>query len=43
MDKILINQRFDAKEINPSTADAIVYGYLTIKLTHTPPNGDPDD
>lgn len=39
MEKILINQRFDAKEINPSFSQPIVYGYLTIKLEHTPANG----
>ena len=39
MDKMLINQRFDAKEINPSVAQPIVYAYLTIKLEHTPTSG----
>ncbi len=33
-DKLLINQRFDAKEINPSFAQPIVYAYLTVKLEH---------
>ena len=39
MDKMLINQRFDAKEINPQISQPIVYAYLTIKLEHTPTNG----
>ena len=34
-DKLLINQRFDAKGINPSFAQPIVYAYLTIKVEHT--------
>lgn len=38
MDAMVINQRFDAREINPSIAQPIVYAYLTIKLTHTPTN-----
>ena len=38
MDAIVINQRFDAREINPVIAQPIVYAYLTIKLTHTPTN-----
>ena len=43
MDKVLINQGFDAKEINPAMAQAIVYAYLTIKLVHAPTNGNLDD
>lgn len=43
MDKMLINQRFDAKEINPAIAQPIVYAYLTIKLEHTPVNGNNED
>ncbi len=35
-DKILINQRFDAKAINPQISQPIVYAYLTIKLVHKP-------
>jgi len=42
-DKILINQRFDAKEINPVLTQPIVYAYLTIKLVHTPKRGKDDD
>jgi len=34
--KVLINERFDAKQINPDAAPVIVYGYLTIKLEHDP-------
>jgi hypothetical protein len=43
MDPVLINQRFDAKEINPSMANAIVYAYLTIKLQHDPGNGSEEE
>ena len=43
MDKVLINQRFDAKAINPQISQPIVYAYLTIKLLHTPTNGSGED
>ncbi len=35
---VLIDEKFDAKKLNPSMADRIVYGTLTIKLEHTPGN-----
>jgi hypothetical protein len=31
-DRILINQRFDAKQINPQLSEGVVYGYFTIQL-----------
>jgi hypothetical protein len=34
--KLLINERINAKEVNPEMAEAIVYGYLTIMLEHNP-------
>jgi hypothetical protein len=33
---VLIDEKFDAKKLNPSMADKIVYGNLTIKLEHAP-------
>lgn len=40
MDEMIVNERFDAKEINPEMAQGgIVYAYLTIKIKHTPTSG----
>jgi hypothetical protein len=33
---ILVNQKFDARQINPKMNDVIEYGYMTIKLEHDP-------
>lgn len=30
--KTIFDKRFDAKEINPQMSEAIVYGYMTIKI-----------
>jgi hypothetical protein len=43
MDRVLVKQRFDAKEINTQMTNAIVYAYLTIKLQHDPGRNDDDE
>ncbi|MFI5134093.1 MAG: hypothetical protein ACHQEB_07145, partial [Chitinophagales bacterium] len=35
---ILVEKRYDAKEINPREAEAIVYGYYTVKIEYKKSN-----